>query len=235
MVHDAAPSSDKVTPGADDAGDGRRTRNVSALIDRVYPDINAGELPNEYFHVSPPKQASIFRPTEGVVDRNLFEQEFINSLNFSRIPPHKIALKVGTPIIMIRNLNSDAGLCNGTRLRVVSLAREERSIEATVMSGSAKGNIVFIPRSIFYTEDDAMAFPFKLKRKQFPVVPAFAMTINNAQESPVFAHGQLNVAISRVTSQKAIKFTVGPEMIDVGSRAHTKTIVSRDIFDHEVA
>ncbi|OWY94725.1 Helitron helicase [Phytophthora megakarya] len=38
---------------------------------------------------------------------------------------------------MIRNLNSDAGLCNGTRLRVVSL--RERSIEATIMSGPFKG------------------------------------------------------------------------------------------------
>ncbi|OWY91089.1 LOW QUALITY PROTEIN: Helitron helicase, partial [Phytophthora megakarya] len=42
----------------------------------------------------------IFRPTEGVAHRNLFEQEFINSFNFSGIPPHKIVLKIGTPIVV---------------------------------------------------------------------------------------------------------------------------------------
>ncbi|OWY99191.1 Helitron helicase [Phytophthora megakarya] len=118
-------------------------------------------------------------------------------------------------------------------LRVVSL--RERSIEATVISGPAKGNTVFIPRMIFYTEDDDKVFPFKLKRKQCPVVPAFAMTIKKAQsqlihhvgiylESPVFAHGQL------VTSQKAINVAVGSEMIDVDGRVHTKNIVYKRIF-----
>ncbi|OWZ14688.1 Helitron helicase [Phytophthora megakarya] len=140
-----------------------------------------------------------------------------------------------------RNVNAliDA-VCSGinrdelpNELRVVS--RRERSIEATAMSGPAKGNTVFIPRIIFYTEDDDMGFPFKLK--------PFAMTINKTQgqsshhvdiylESPVFAHGQLNIAISRVTSQKEIKFTVGPEMIDVNT--HQNYCVQR-IFYHKVA
>ncbi|OWZ02280.1 LOW QUALITY PROTEIN: Helitron helicase [Phytophthora megakarya] len=97
--------------------DDRRTRNTSASIDAMYAGINVDQLFNEYFlinemHVSPPKQKSIFRPPEGVADRNLFEQEFLNSLDFSGILPHKIVLKVGTTIIMIRNLNSDTRLCN---------------------------------------------------------------------------------------------------------------------------
>ncbi|OWZ05884.1 Helitron helicase [Phytophthora megakarya] len=114
--------------------------------------------------------------------------------------------------MMIRNLNSDAGLCNGTRLRVVSL--RERSIEATII------------------EDDDKEFPFKLRRKQFPVVPAFAMTINKAQgqsihhigiylESPMFAHGQL----------KAIKIAVELSAIDENGNIHTKNIVYREIVD----
>ncbi|OWY90808.1 Helitron helicase [Phytophthora megakarya] len=102
---------------------------------------------------------------------------------------------------MICNLNSDAGLCNGTRLRFASL--RERSIEATVMPWPVNRNTMFIPRNISYTEDDDKEFPFKLKRKEFPVVPPFAMTINKAQgqsshhvdiylESSVSAHGQRN-------------------------------------------
>ncbi|POM60415.1 Helitron helicase-like protein [Phytophthora palmivora] len=106
---------------------------------------------------------------EGVADPNMFEPEFLNSLNFSGIPPHRIVLK-------------------------------------------------------------------------FPVVPAFAMMINKAQgqsihhveiylESPVFAHGQLYVALSRVTPRKAIKIAVDPEAIDEDGNIHTKNIVYREIFD----
>ncbi|POM72471.1 Helitron helicase-like protein, partial [Phytophthora palmivora] len=236
----------------DDLDEDRRKRNVNALIDAVYPGVGDDNLPDEYFverAILAPTNASVRRindmvserlsgetkeylsvdSLEGVADPNMFEPEFLNSLNFSGIPPHRIVLKVGTPIIMIRNLNSDAGLCNGTRLRVVSL--RERSIEATIMSGPVKGKRVFIPR-----------IPFKLRRKQFPVVPAFAMTINKAKgqsihhvgiylESPVFAHGQLYVALSRVTSRKAIKIAVDPEAIDEDGNIHTKNIVYREIFD----
>ncbi|POM69771.1 Helitron helicase-like protein [Phytophthora palmivora] len=93
--------------------------------------------------------------------------------------------------------------------------------ELEPFGGPFKGKQVFIPRIIFYNEDDDKEFPFKLRRKQFPVVPSFAMTINKAQgqsihhvgfylESPVFAHGQLYVALSRVTSRKAVKIAVYP-------------------------
>ncbi|OWY94939.1 Helitron helicase, partial [Phytophthora megakarya] len=80
------------------------------------------------------------------------------------------------------------------------------------MSGPAKGNTVFIPRIIFYAEDDDNEFPFKLKRKEFPVVPAFVMTSTRHKVSKAMT------LTSTVTSQKAIKITVGPEMINVDGR-----------------
>jgi ATP-dependent DNA helicase PIF1 len=59
-------------------------------------------------------------------------------------------------------------------------------------------------------------FPFRLKRKQFPIRLSFAMTINKAQgqtipivgvylPEPVFSHGQLYVALSRATVKSNIK------------------------------
>ncbi|KAF1882166.1 hypothetical protein Lal_00038810 [Lupinus albus] len=48
--------------------------------------------------------------------------EFLNSLGTSGLPNHKIKLKVGTPIMLLRNLDQTEGLCNGTRMIVNRLA-----------------------------------------------------------------------------------------------------------------
>jgi hypothetical protein len=61
--------------------------------------------------------------------------------------------------------------------------------------------------------------PSILRRRQFPVRPAFAMTINKAQgqtlkmvgiflPKPVFTHGQLYVAMSRIGCPEGVKLLV---------------------------
>ncbi|OWZ18058.1 Helitron helicase [Phytophthora megakarya] len=242
-----------------------RERNVNALIGALYPEVDDNNIQDEYFvdrAILVPTNASVrrinemvadcgpsngrnkglpvSRSLEGVADPNVFEEAFLKSLNFSGIPLHKIALKVRTPIIMIRNFNSDAGLCYETRLPVVSL--RERSIEATIMSGTFKEKTVCIWHIGFYSGFDDIEFPFKLRWKQFPVVPAFVMTIYKDPgqpihhvgiylKSPVFAHGQLYVALSRMTSRKVIKIAVDPSSIDENRNIHTKNIVFREVFE----
>ncbi|EFX76671.1 hypothetical protein DAPPUDRAFT_36793, partial [Daphnia pulex] len=90
-------------------------------------------------------------------------------------------------------------------------------IVAEIASGKNKGEPVFLPRmSMSPTDSD---LPFKLKRLQFPVLLAFAMTINKSQgqtfdrvgiylPEPVFSHGQLYVAFSRATSREGVKVVV---------------------------
>ena len=117
--------------------------------------------------------------------------------------------------MLLRNLNTRDGLCNGTRLIVVALL--PHMIQAKVITGSVAGNVVFIPRIDLHPSDTG--YPFQLKRQQFPVKPAFAMTINKAQgqtlskvgiclHEPVFAHGQLYVAFSRCKKQDNVKVQV---------------------------
>jgi hypothetical protein len=49
--------------------------------------------------------------------------EFLNTLKFPGIPDHELKLKVGLPVVLLRNINQFAGLCNGTRMTVTQLGQ----------------------------------------------------------------------------------------------------------------
>ncbi|XP_024868732.1 uncharacterized protein LOC112452644 [Temnothorax curvispinosus] len=99
--------------------------------------------------------------------------EFLNSLNPAGLPPHKLRLKVGTPIMLLRNLKPSR-FCSGTRLQVKRLM--PYIVEATILTGPAAGEITLIPRIPMVPTD----LPFAFKRLQFPVRMCFAMTINKS-------------------------------------------------------
>ncbi|XP_057418945.1 uncharacterized protein LOC130713172 [Lotus japonicus] len=53
------------------------------------------------------------------VNAEWFTSEFLNDFKCSEIPNHAIKLKVGVPIMLIRNIDQAAGLCNDTRMIVI--------------------------------------------------------------------------------------------------------------------
>ncbi|XP_035230684.1 uncharacterized protein LOC118202619 [Stegodyphus dumicola] len=48
--------------------------------------------------------------------------EILHTLNLPRIPPRILCLKIGTPIMLLHNLNPPK-LCNGTRLKLKTLRK----------------------------------------------------------------------------------------------------------------
>jgi len=164
--------------------------------------------------------------------------EFLNSLTIGGLPPYKLSLKVGSPIILLRNLNPSDGLCNGTRLICCSF--QKHIIEAQIITGKHAGLRTFIPRITLSPSNTTL--PFTLKRRQFPIQPAFAMTINKSQgqtldwvglylPTPVFSHGQLYVACSRITSKRNLKLLIIKQLGDNANLInYTHNIVYPEIF-----
>ncbi|GFR28941.1 ATP-dependent DNA helicase [Trichonephila clavata] len=65
-----------------------------------------------------------------------YPTEFLNSNQTPYLQAHNLILKVGAPIMLIRNINAP-WLCNGTRLIVKKPM--QHLIQATVLTGCAKG------------------------------------------------------------------------------------------------
>lgn len=98
---------------------------------------------------------------------------------------------------------------------------------------------VLIPR-MFVTPPETR-FPFRMRRRQFPLAVAFAMTINKSQGQslekvglflprPVFSHGQLYVAISRVKSRSGLKILITNE--EGKPQRTTKNVVFKEVFQN---
>lgn len=172
-------------------------------------------------------------------EQNNYPMEFINSQTPSGMPPHILRLKIGSIVMLQRNLNTMKGLCNGTRLIIRNMG--EHILDAEILTGDHAGERVFIPR--INLSPSQAELPFRLRRRQFPIRLSFVMTINKSQgqtfdkiglylPAPAFGHGQIYVAFSRVRRFEDVKVFVADSVNQgrIGSQVWTQNVVYREVL-----
>ena len=182
-----------------------------------------------------PGQTKTYLSADSVMcpqQQTLYPVEFLNKIPGSGLPSHVLNLKLNQPVILLRNIAQQDGLCNGTKLIVKGFQQYFLDVEIAI--GKKAGKRFFIPNLCITLSD--LDYPIDIRRIQFPIRSEFCMTINKSQVSKsklyktrkhfknfdfnfqgatlkkvavylndhCFSHGQLYVALSRVASFKDI-------------------------------
>ena len=210
-------------------------RAILAPTNKQVNDIN--NMITDFF----PGQPHVLTSSDELVnpsDLARFNVEYLNSLDPSGLPAHRLFIKQGMPLMLMRNLNPKMGLCNGTKL-IFHKVHKNYLLECSIAGGEFNSRKVLIPRIALRPKD--REFSFEWTRRQFPVRVCFAMTINKSQGQTLqnvgfwlndscFTHGQLYVAVSRVGSPSNIKLAIRK---DHGSTSHlTRNVVFKNVFQN---
>ena len=208
-------------------------KSTSAVNDQVLQSLPGTEMTYLSADSVIPNPASTINEVEA------YPVEYLNTLSGSGIPPHKLTLKVGCPVILLRHIDPKRGLTNGTRLQVVAMHRH--FIDAKVLTGKAINQRVYLTAMPLTPSDTDL--PFTFRRKQIPVNLAYALTINKSQgqtfdrvglflDRPCFTHGQLYVAMSRVKSRSGLKIYIesGSQQGIHDGNVYTKNIVYTNLL-----
>ena len=144
-----------------------------------------------------------------------YTTEYLNSLEVNGLPEHVLSSKIGAPVMVLRNYDPFNGVCNGTKGIVNRLSTN--IIEIIIKDVNGEPKPVLLHRWDLEPSDPQLGVEFR--RHQFPISLAFAMTINESQgqtlnkvglflAEPVFGHGQLYVALSRVIHPDNVKMLI---------------------------
>ena len=79
----------------------------------------------------------VLSSSDSLINPNDFQRfniEYLNTLSPNGLPNHRLFLKQGMPLMLMRNLNPKMGLCNGTRL-IFNKVLNKQKTKSIVLNG----------------------------------------------------------------------------------------------------
>ena len=158
--------------------------------------------------------------------------EYLQSISLTLLLASCLQLTIGEPIILVRNLGSCEGRCNSMRMRVLGIRRN--CMEVAIMGKRFDGKVCLLPRIKLTTSEEEL--PFILQHTKFPICLCYLMTVNKSQAQSLehvgiylsilaFTHGQLYVALSRVTSLNRVTLLTSEQSLTL-----TQIIVYLEVY-----
>jgi hypothetical protein len=86
----------------------------------------------------------------------MYPTEYLNMITASGLPLHKLTLKVGSPVMVLCNLNPAEGVCNGTQGIITHMTN--RVLELCLLGGDHDGQLVSLPRIKCYPSNAQILF-----------------------------------------------------------------------------
>jgi ATP-dependent DNA helicase PIF1 len=144
---------------------------------------------------------------------DMYPPEIVSAMRIPGVPPGKLTLKVGARYMIIKNMMKH--VFNGVRCVLVAVVGT-RCVFVRLISGPGAGEIVLLPAIVFAITPEQSGLPFGIRRRQLPMIPAFAVTVHKAQGQTLktvglfitvsmFTHGQLYTALSRTRGWENIR------------------------------
>ena len=152
------------------------------------------------------------------------------------LPSHTLTVKTGGVYQLLRNFSLDKGLVKNVRVVVIDIGTQivtVRLLRPGDLNNGGADEDILIPRISFLYQ---LPSGHTLLHRQFPLSPAYATTFNSCQgltldvvgvdlTRPVFSHGQLYTALSRIQHHSNAKVRLRPGETTTPNITYTEILI----------
>ena len=168
----------------------------------------AADSLEEHTNVSEDSESEVLPTPDSILD-------YVSKIRPKGMPDYTLLIKLGGVYRLLRNFSIDHGLVKNTRVVVTGIGQKLITVHILKSIGNVSfsgDEDILLPRITF---KENLPSGYTLLRKQFPLAPAYASTFHSCQgltldcigvdlTQPVFTHGQLYTALSRVRHRNGV-------------------------------